>query len=65
MSGARDGAHWAGTPGETFLSEDAVRALVGGLDLVRLDEEDGEGPSYGGTKRWHVFSLLVRRPPGP
>ncbi|MEU4236971.1 methyltransferase domain-containing protein [Actinoplanes sp. NPDC026619] len=63
LLGDRD--EWAGTPGETFLSEGAVRALVDGLDLVRLDEEDAEGPAYGGTKHWHVFHVVATRPPGP
>jgi trans-aconitate methyltransferase len=58
LLGDRD--EWAGTPGETFLSADAVRALVGGLDLVRMDEEDGAGPAYGGDKHWHVFHVVAR-----
>jgi len=61
LLGDRD--EWAGTPGETFLSEDAVRALVAGLEVVRFDEEDGEGPSFGGRKHWHVFDVIARRPP--
>ncbi|MET3423866.1 hypothetical protein BJ973_003078 [Actinoplanes tereljensis] len=31
-----------------------------GLELVRLDEEDAEGPAYCGTKHWHVFDVLAR-----
>ncbi|GAA0582752.1 hypothetical protein GCM10010172_79870 [Paractinoplanes ferrugineus] len=62
LLGDRD--EWAGTPGETFVSERAVRTLVDGLELVRLDEEDGEGPAYGGTS-WHVFHVLARRPRCP
>lgn len=63
LLGDRD--EWAGTPGETFLSGDAVRELVAGLDVVRMDEEDASGPAYGGTKHWHVFHLVARCPSPP
>ncbi|MFF5296610.1 class I SAM-dependent methyltransferase [Paractinoplanes globisporus] len=60
LLGDRD--EWAGTPGETFLAEPAVRGLVDGLDLHRLTEEDADGPAFGGTKHWHVFHVIARAP---
>jgi trans-aconitate methyltransferase len=51
-----------GEPDVTFHSEDAVRRLVDGLEVVRWVEEDGEGPSFTGPRHWHVFHVVARRP---
>ncbi|MCU7728129.1 class I SAM-dependent methyltransferase [Actinoplanes sp. KI2] len=59
LLGDRD--EWAGTPGETFLDEPAVRRLAEGLEVVKLVEEDADGPAWSGTKHWHVFHLIARR----
>jgi trans-aconitate methyltransferase len=60
LFGDRD--EWAGTPGETFLSEPAARALLAGLDVHRFAVEDAVGPARGGPKHWHVFDIIARRP---
>jgi trans-aconitate methyltransferase len=58
LFGERDS--WAATADETFLSRDAARALFDGLEIVRFEEEDAEGPSYSGPKHWHVFDVIAR-----
>ena len=58
LLGDRD--EWAGTPGETFLGEPAVRRLVDGLEVVKFVEEDADGPAWSGTKHWHVFHVIAR-----
>lgn len=60
LSGERDS--WAGNSEETFLSETVARALFAGLDVVRFAEEDQQGPSYSGSKHWHVFDVIARVP---
>jgi SAM-dependent methyltransferase len=61
--GPRDS--WAGREGMRFIDVDAVRALVDGLELLALDEEDQDGNSFLGPKHWHVFDVIARRPPRP
>ena len=53
---------WAGREGMRFIDEEAVRRLVGGLELLALDEEDRDGDSFLGPKHWHVFDVVARRP---
>ncbi|MEV4642844.1 class I SAM-dependent methyltransferase [Actinoplanes sp. NPDC049548] len=50
---------WAGTPGQTYLSEADVRALLDGLEVRSFVEEDADGPAYSGPKHWHVFDVLA------
>ena len=55
---------WAGTPGMSFHSESAARALLSGHELLRFDVEN-EPDSHtlsGKSKHWHAFHLIVRRP---
>jgi SAM-dependent methyltransferase len=59
--GTRDA--WAGDPGMTFLEREAVHGLVDGLEIVAIDEEEGEGDSFVGPKHWHLFDVVARRPP--
>ena len=40
LFGVRDS--WVGNPAMTFLELDAVKALIDGLDVLALDEEDAE-----------------------
>ena len=58
LLGDRD--EWAGTAGETFLGEAGVRRLLDGLDVLKFDEEDADGPAWSGTKHWHVFHVIAR-----
>lgn len=53
---------WAGTDGMTFLDADEARTLFDGLEIVSWDEEDAEGPAYGGAKHWHVFHAVAVSP---
>jgi Tellurite resistance protein TehB. len=53
---------WAQDPGMTFVDRDAAMALVEGLELFAIDEEDADGPSGSGPKHWHLFDLVARRP---
>ena len=61
--GPRDS--WAGREGMRFIDIDGVRRLVDGLELLALDEEDQDGNSFLGSKHWHVFDVIARRPPAP
>jgi hypothetical protein len=54
---------WADDPDMTFIDLPRARALVDGLEVIALDEEDADGPSGSGPKHWHVFDLVARRPP--
>lgn len=59
--GPRD--DWADVPSLTILDRARVEELVDGMDDVRIDEEEWDGPSYGGDpKHWHVVQVLARRP---
>ena len=51
-----------GNPEMTFHTADEVRALLTGLDVVELREEDADGTAYTGPKHWHVFHVVARRP---
>ncbi|MEV6851122.1 class I SAM-dependent methyltransferase [Actinoplanes sp. NPDC051411] len=53
---------WAGNPDEVFLGASAARALFDGLDVLRFDEVEEDGPAYSGTKHWHTFDVIARMP---
>ncbi|AGL14325.1 trans-aconitate 2-methyltransferase [Actinoplanes sp. N902-109] len=59
LFGAND--EWAGTPGETYLTLEAVRDLVAGLEIRSWQEEDAVGPAYSGSKHWHVFDIVAAK----
>ncbi|MCF4121240.1 class I SAM-dependent methyltransferase [Antribacter sp. KLBMP9083] len=46
----------------TFRDRTALDAMLDGLDVVELDEEDAPGMSFIGPKHWHVFEVIARRP---
>jgi hypothetical protein len=56
---------WADDPDMTFIDLERARALVDGLEVIALDEEDADGPSGSGPKHWHVFDFVARRPMSP
>ncbi len=60
LFGDRD--EWAGTEGMTFLPAETAEAMLAGLEVVRFEEEDADGPAYSGSKHWHVFHVLAVRP---
>jgi SAM-dependent methyltransferase len=54
------------TPGRqmTFVTREQADALVGGLDVLELREEEHDGQTADGSpKHWHAFHTLARRPP--
>lgn len=51
---------WATELDATFLTEDAVRSLVDGLEVVQFVEEDEDGMALSGPKHWHVFTVIAR-----
>jgi trans-aconitate methyltransferase len=53
---------WADDADETFLSEEAVRALFVGMEIVSFNEEDEDGQADSGPKHWHVFDVIARQP---
>lgn len=53
---------WADDPEMTFVDASGARALLDGLEILALDEEDADGPSASGPKHWHIFDLVARRP---
>lgn len=58
--GPRD--DWAEVPSMTILDPSRVEGLVSGIDDVRIEEEEWDGPSYGGdAKHWHVIQVLARQ----
>lgn len=59
LFGDRD--DWVGTPEWNFHDETAARALFDGLELVRFDVEERDGPAYSGPKHWHVFDVIARK----
>jgi tellurite methyltransferase len=61
LFGERD--DWAGDPRMTFLSADAARGLLNGLEIEHFEEFDGErGTAMQGMKRTHAFEIIVRKP---
>ena len=59
LFGDRD--DWAAGDG-TFLTRDEVDELVTGLEVLRLHEEERDGPAFSGPKHWHTYQLVARRP---
>lgn len=58
LFGERD--EWVGSDG-TFLTRDEVDAMIAGLDVVSLVEEERDGRAFSGPKHWHTFELVARR----
>ena len=52
---------WAGTEG-TYLARAEVDALLEGLEVLELTEEERDGRSFAGPKHWHTFQVIARRP---
>lgn len=48
----------------TFHSREQVEALLAGLDVVELTEDEHDGPSGAGPKHWHTFDVIARGMPG-
>lgn len=46
----------------TFHTREQVLALLAGLDVEQLDEEERDGEAVSGPKHWHAFHVVARRP---
>ncbi|MCI0156171.1 methyltransferase domain-containing protein [Leifsonia shinshuensis] len=51
---------WYGRPGMNFHDRAGVEAMLTGLDVLRLVEDDRRGMSFEGPKHWHVFHIVAR-----
>ncbi|WP_201777619.1 class I SAM-dependent methyltransferase [Streptacidiphilus jiangxiensis] len=58
LFGPRD--TWAADPAITTHTLAEARALLDGLEIVALREEEREGHAVGGPKHWHVLDLVAR-----
>ena len=45
----------------TFHTKPEVDALLAGLDVVAVEEEENDRPAFSGPKHWHLFHVLARR----
>lgn len=51
---------WFGRPGMNFHDRSGVEAMLTGLEVLRLVEDDRRGMSFEGPKHWHVFHIVAR-----
>jgi SAM-dependent methyltransferase len=51
---------WFGRSRMNFHDRAGVEAMLTGLDVVQLAEEDRRGMSFEGPKHWHVFHVIAR-----
>lgn len=58
LFGPRD--TWAADPAITTHTTDEARALLAGLEILTVREEEREGHAVGGPKHWHVLDLVAR-----
>jgi hypothetical protein len=58
LFGERD--TWADDPAMTSHTLDQARALLDGLDVVALREQERDGSAVSGPKHWHVLDLIAR-----
>lgn len=60
LYGTRDS--WLGRPGMTFHDRVAIDALLAGLEVEMLrEEEDDSTTPRGKPKHWHVFHIVARK----
>ena len=60
LFGPRD--TWANDPKMNFHDRTAVEALLDGLEIVDLQEQDSDGDAVTGPKHWHVLEFVARQP---
>jgi SAM-dependent methyltransferase len=61
LYGPRD--DWAGRPGVTIHARSEVEALLAGLSVERLDEEESDAMTpRGQPKHWHILHIVARAP---
>lgn len=60
LYGPRDS--WAGRPGMTFHDRAAIDALLDGLEVEMLREEEDDSTTVRGEdKHWHIFHIVARK----
>lgn len=54
---------WNGeNPDMTFHTRSEVESLFSALEIIKLEEQDGEGVLASGAKKhWHVFNIIARQ----
>jgi tellurite methyltransferase len=61
LYGARDS--WYGRAGMSFVDRAQLDALLAGLDVEMLDEEEEDSTTpRGESKHWHIFHIVARKP---
>ena len=60
LFGPRD--TWASDPKMTFQDRPAVEALLEGLEVVDLQEQESDSGAVTGPKHWHVLEFVARQP---
>ena len=53
---------WADRQDMNFHDRSAVEALLDGLEIVSVVEDDRPGQSAFGPRHWHVFHVIARNP---
>jgi SAM-dependent methyltransferase len=51
---------WYGRPAMNFHDRAGVTAMLAGMDILQLVEDDRRGMSFEGPKHWHVFHVIAR-----
>ena len=58
-----DRNEWADRDDMTFLAREAVEGLLAGLEVVELEEVEGEfSTATGEDKYWHYYDIVARKP---
>ena len=61
LYGPRDS--WFGREGMTFVDRETLGALLDGLEIEMLDEEENDSTTpRGELKHWHIFHVVARKP---
>lgn len=64
FSGQFFGKHdsWSTAPNMTFHTEENVRELLKGMEILKLKEVECDGEAASGkSKHWHVFHVIARK----
>lgn len=51
---------WFGRSGMNFHDRAGVTAMLTGMEILQLAEDDRRGMSFEGPKHWHVFHVIAR-----
>lgn len=60
LFGDRDS--WADIPEWNFHTEAQARQLFAGLELHKFEVYDADGQSFRGSKHWHIYDVIARKP---